>query len=306
MSEVAAPLAASPSEAERRAGFLSAASAYIIWGFLPLYLKLLHTVDVREVLAQRILWAAPSALLAVFLMSGWRLGLREIATAFKPRMIGTLAVSACFIFVNWGLYVYLVLNERVIESALAYFLAPLVAVAVGVLFFGEKIRTPQVVALALALIGVIVQGFALGAPPWMALALCATWSAYAVIRKRAQVPAAVGLLIESLALMPLVLGLLWWASTEAPLSFTSDATLAVLLAIAGPVTAIPLMAFAFGARRVSFTTLGLLQFLAPTLQFSTGLAFGEPFTPLRAASFVLIWLGLAFFAWDTLRRARQA
>ncbi|MCX7359485.1 MAG: EamA family transporter RarD [Alphaproteobacteria bacterium] len=306
MSEAAAPLTSSPSEAERRAGFLSAASAYVIWGFLPLYLKLLHTVDVREVLAQRILWAAPSALLAVFLMSGWRVGLREIATALKPRMIGTLAVSACFIFVNWGLYVYLVLHERIVESALAYFLAPLVAVGVGVLFFGEKIRTPQIVALALALIGVVVQGFALGAPPWMALALCATWSAYAVIRKRAPVPAAVGLLIESLALMPLVVGLLWWASSEAPLSFTSDWSMALLLAIAGPVTAIPLMAFAFGARRVSFTTLGLLQFLAPTLQFSTGLAFGEPFTPLRAASFVLIWLGLAFFAWDTLRRARQA
>lgn len=306
MSEAAAPITESPSEAERRAGFLSAASAYVIWGFLPLYLKLLHTVDVREVLAQRILWAAPSALLAVFLMSGWRPGLREIATALKPRMIGTLAISACFIFVNWGLYVYLVLHERVIESALAYFLAPLVAVGVGVLFFREKISTPQIIALALALVGVVVQGFALGAPPWMALALCATWSAYAVIRKRAPVPAAVGLLIESLALMPLVVGLLWWASTEAPLSFTSDWSMAILLAVAGPVTAIPLMAFAFGARRVSFTTLGLLQFLAPTLQFSTGLAFGEPFTPLRAASFVLIWLGLAFFAWDTLRRARQA
>ena len=306
MSEATAPLTESSSEAERRAGFLSAASAYVVWGFLPLYLKLLHTVDVREVLAQRILWAAPSALLAVFLMSGWRPGLREIATALKPRMIGTLAVSACFIFVNWGLYVYLVLHERVIESALAYFLAPLVAVAVGVLFFGEKIRAPQIVALALALFGVVVQGFALGAPPWMALALCATWSAYAVIRKRAPVPAAVGLLIESLALMPLVVGLLWWASSEAPLSFTSDWSMALLLAIAGPVTAIPLMAFAFGARRVSFTTLGLLQFLAPTLQFATGLAFGESFTPLRAASFVLIWLGLAFFAWDTLRRARQA
>lgn len=304
MTDTTAPLTSSPSESERRAGFIAAASAYVVWGFLPLYLKLLHTVDVREVLAQRILWAAPSALIAVFIMSGWRTGLREIATALKPAMIGTLAISACFIFVNWGIYVYLVLHERVIESALAYFLAPLVAVGVGVLFFSEKITTPQVIALALALVGVVVQGFALGAPPWMALALCATWSAYAVIRKRAPVPAAVGLLIESLALMPLVVGLLWWASSEAPLSFTSDWTMAILLAVAGPVTAIPLMAFAFGARRVSFTTLGLLQFLAPTLQFCTGLAFGESFTPLRAASFVLIWLGLAFFAWDTLRRAR--
>jgi chloramphenicol-sensitive protein RarD len=192
----------------------------------------------------------------------------------------------------------------VIESSLAYFLAPLVSVAVGVLFFREKITSPQLIALVLALIGVVVQGFALGAPPWMALALCATWSVYAVIRKRAPVPAAVGLLIESLALMPLVAGLLYWASSEAPLAFTTDWPTALLLAVAGPITAVPLMAFAFGARRVTFTTLGLLQFLAPTLQFSTGLAFGEPFTPLRAASFVLIWVGLAFFSWDTLRRAR--
>ncbi len=301
----AAPITESASEAERRAGFLAAASAYVVWGFLPLYLKLLHAVDVREVLAQRILWAAPSALIAVFVMSGWRPGLREIATALKPRMIGTLAMSACFIFVNWGIYVYLVLHERVIESSLAYFLAPLVSVAVGVLFFSEKIRSAQLIALALALVGVVVQGFALGAPPWMALALCATWSAYAVIRKRAPVPAAVGLLIESMALAPLAIGLLFWAASEAPLSFTTDWSMALLLAIAGPVTAIPLMAFAFGARRVSFTTLGLLQFLAPTLQFSTGIAFGEAFTPLRALSFVLIWVGLALFSWDTLRRARQ-
>lgn len=299
-----APATESASEAERRVGFIAAASAYVMWGFLPLYLKLLGSVDVREMLAQRILWAAPAAFVAVFIMSGWRSGWREIASALNPRLIGTLALSACFIFVNWGIYVYLVLNERVIESALAYFLAPLVSVGVGVLFFREKVTSPQIVALALALVGVVVQGIALGAPPWMALALCATWSVYAVIRKRVAVPAAVGLLIESLALAPLAIGLLWWAASEAPLSFTTSWSIATLLAIAGPVTAIPLMAFTFGARRVSFTTLGLLQFLAPTLQFSTGLAFGESFTPLRAASFVLIWLGLAFFAWDTLRRAK--
>jgi chloramphenicol-sensitive protein RarD len=192
----------------------------------------------------------------------------------------------------------------VIESALAYFLAPLVSVAVGVLFFRERITSPQIVALALALIGVIVQGFALGAPPWMALALCASWSIYAVIRKQAPVPAAVGMLIETVALAPLCIGLLWWVAQSAPLSFTTSWEHAVLLAVSGPVTALPLMAFAFGARRVSFVTLGLLQFLAPSLQFMTGILFGEPFSFLRGVSFVLIWAGLGFFAWDTLRRAR--
>lgn len=304
MSE-AAPITTSPSEAEQRAGFLAAAAAYVMWGFLPLYLKLLAAVDVREVLAQRILWAAPAAFVAVFVMSGWRPGWREIATAIRPRMLGTLTMSALFIFMNWGLYVYLVLQARVIEASLAYFLAPLVSVAVGVLFFREKISSPQTIALALAFVGIIVQGIAVGAPPWAALALCATWSLYAVIRKRAPVPAAVGLLIESLALAPLAIGLLMWTASDAQLGFTSSWTTAILLAVAGPVTAIPLMAFAFGARRVSFVTLGLLQFLAPSLQFTTGIVFGEPFTLLRGVSFALIWAGLGFFAWDTLRRARS-
>jgi chloramphenicol-sensitive protein RarD len=293
-----------PSDAERRAGFIAAARAYVMWGFLPLYLKLIAFADVREVLGQRILWAAPSALVAVFVMSGWRTGWREISTALRPRMMGTLALSACFIFVNWGIYVWLVMSQRVIESALAYFLAPLVSVAIGVLLFREKITNAQIIALALALVGVVVQGFAVGAPPWMALALCGTWSVYAVIRKRAAVPAATGLLIESVALAPVAAFLLYLAASEAPLAFWDGWEQGLLLAIAGPVTALPLMLFAFGARRVSFVTLGLLQFLAPTLQFMTGIAFGEPFTPLRAASFVLIWAGLAFFSWDTLRRAR--
>jgi chloramphenicol-sensitive protein RarD len=299
-----ATLPVEPSDAERRAGFIAAASAYVIWGFLPLYLKLIAFADVREVLGQRIIWSVPAALAAVFLMNGWRRGLAEIGAALKPRMLGTLLASACFIFVNWGLYVWLVLSERVIESALAYFLAPLVSVAVGVLFFREAITRAQLWALALATAGIIVQGFAIGAPPWMALALCATWSVYAVIRKRAPVPAATGLLIETTALAPVALGLIYLVARENALSFTSSWDRGLLLALAGPVTALPLMAFAFGARRVSFVTLGLLQFLAPSLQFMTGIAFGEPFTPLRAASFVLIWVGLALFSWDTLRRAR--
>jgi chloramphenicol-sensitive protein RarD len=302
MSEAAMPV--QPSDADRRSGFLSAMFAYLFWGFFPLFLSFLRFADVREVLGQRILWSAPAAVVAILLMSGWRVGLREIGAALRPRMLATLALSACFIFVNWGLYVWLVLTERVIESALAYFLAPLVAVAVGVVFFRERISRAQVAALALAGVGIVVQGFALGAPPWMALALCATWSAYAVIRKRAAVPAAVGLLIETIALMPLALALLWWAAQAAPLSFGGGWDHTLLLALSGPATALPLVAFAFGARRVSFVTIGLLQFIAPTLQFMTGLAFGEPFTPLRAASFMLIWLGLALFAWDALRRAK--
>jgi chloramphenicol-sensitive protein RarD len=295
---------ATPAEREQRAGFIAAVCAYALWGFLPLYLKLIAFADAREVLAQRIIWCAPAALVAVFALSGWKRGLAEIAGALKPRMLGTLALSAVFIFLNWWIYVWLVLHARVIEASLAYFLAPLVSVAIGVIFFSERITAAQIAALTLAAIGVVVQGLSLGAPPWMALALCATWSTYAVIRKRAAVPAATGLLVETLVLTPVAAGFLWLVALDAPLAITQSTGNAALLVLAGPITALPLMLFAFGARRVTFTALGLMQYCAPTLQFCLGLAFGEPFTPLRAASFALIWIGLILFSWDSLRRAR--
>jgi chloramphenicol-sensitive protein RarD len=295
---------ATPAEREQRAGFIAAVCAYALWGFLPLYLKLIAFADAREVLAQRIIWCAPAALAAVFALSGWKRGVTEIGGALKPRMLGTLAFSAVFIFLNWWIYVWLVLHARVIEASLAYFLAPLVSVAIGVIFFSERITAAQIAALTLAAIGVVVQGLSLGAPPWMALALCATWSTYAVIRKRAAVPAATGLLVETLVLTPVAAGFLWLVALDAPLAITQSTGNAALLVLAGPITALPLMLFAFGARRVTFTALGLMQYCAPTLQFCLGLAFGEPFTPLRAASFALIWIGLILFSWDSLRRAR--
>lgn len=295
-----------PNDAERRAGLIAVAVAHIMWGFLPLYLKLVQDVDVREVLAQRIIWSIPAALIAVFAFSGVKRGLREIGAAMRPGMLGALTLSALFICANWGAYVWLVMEARVIEASLAYFLSPLIGVAIGVVFFGETLRTSQTLALLLAAVGVIVQGVALGGVPWPTLFLCLTWSLYAVIRKRAPVPAATGLLVETLALAPIAGVLLWWAAQSAPIALGADLNHTLLLMLAGPITAIPLMAFAFGARRVSFVALGLLQFLTPTLQFSIGIAFGEPFTLLRAVSFTLIWAGLGLFAWDTWKRAHNA
>lgn len=304
MTDTPSPSPPIVARSERRTGLIATASAYALWGFLPLYLQLISFADVREVLAQRILWCIPAALGAVFLTSGWAGGWRDLQNAFKPRMLLTLLASACFIFMNWGLYVWLVLHQRVIESALAYFLTPLVSIVVGTLFFNERITAAQSAALGIAAAGVVTQGFALGAPPWMALALCATWSVYVVIRKNTAVTSATGLFVESGVLAPVAAGLLISTIADGALAFDDGAPRALLLAIAGPVTALPLILFAFGARRVSFVAIGLLQFLAPSIQFAIGLIAGEPFTPLRALSFALIWAGLAIFCWDVWRRAR--
>lgn len=302
MTDAAIP--AEPSEAARRTGLFATFGAYVLWGVMPLYLILVKFADMREVLGQRVLWCVPAALAAVFLTAGWAGGWRDLKTAFKPRMLATLFVSAIFIFANWAIYVWLVQHQRVTEAALAYFLSPLVSIAVGTLFFGERITLAQSAALGIATAGVITQGFALGAPPWMSLALCGSWSVYMVIRKQAPVSSATGLFAESTLLTPLAIGLLAWTASSAPLAFTESVSHALMLMLAGPVTAAPLILFAFGARRVTFVAIGLLQFVAPSIQFAIGLMNGEEFTPLRAVSFGLIWAGLAIFCWDTLRRAR--
>lgn len=299
-------MSAPPGELRReeRLGLLAASGAYALWGLLPLYLKLLEHVDAREVLGQRILWCAPAALIALLAMNGLSNAVGELRAALRPRMLGVLCLTALLIFINWAVYVWLVLQARIIEASLAYFLAPLVSVCIGVVFFRESTTRAQIGALALAAAGVVLQGAALGAPPWMALILCATWSGYAALRKLAPVSSATGLFVETVALAPLAAGMLLWVAHDGLLSFNESPDVAALLVIAGPVTALPLVLFTIGARRVSFTALGLMQYFAPTLQFLIGIAFGESFSPLRGASFALIWLGLAVFTWDRLRHAR--
>jgi chloramphenicol-sensitive protein RarD len=284
--------------AELRAGLIAAASAYGIWGFLPLYLKFVGFASPWEVLAQRILWSIPFAALGVAVSGGFA---QARAALTQPGVLGALVLSALLVAGNWAVYVWAVSEARVIEASLAYFITPLVNVTFGVAFFSERLRRRQIAALALAALGVVVQGVALGGLPWVSLALCITWSLYGLMRKRAPVPAAAGLLAETLILavpaaaaLALMTGRVFGASPGQDL----------LLALSGPATALPLILFAFGARRLPFATLGLLQFIAPSLQFLVGVAFGEPLTPLRIASFVLIWMGLGVFSWDAWRVER--
>ncbi len=299
---IATPAPVRMSE-ETRLGLISAMSAYVMWGFLPIYFKVVGFADPVEILGQRILWCLPAALALMPMMGG----LSQLGTAFKGRTPWALALSSIFILGNWSIFIWAVAHDRVMETALAYFIAPLVNVAVGVGFFGERLSRLQIVALALATLGVVAQGFALGAPPLLSLAICASWSGYALVRKQTNVPSAAGMFVETLWLTPLALGLLIWVSrTQTGLAFDDSAANGVLLALGGPVTAAPLILFALGARRLSFGALGVLQYIAPTLGFFVSLAYGEPFTTLHALSFGLIWSGLAFFTWDAFDRDRRA
>ena len=288
---------------EARTGFIAATAAYGIWGFLPIYLKLVGFANPWEILGSRILWSIPACIVGVMLMGGFA---ETRKAAAQPGVMPALALSSVFIAGNWAIYVWAVANNHVIESSLAYFLTPLVNVTFGVTLFGERVTKFQGAALALAALGIVAQAVALGAFPWVAVALCASWSCYGLVRKQAPVPAAGGLLIETLILtIPSALGLWWLSTRKAGLAFDDSTSHAVLLALSGLATALPLILFSFGARRLRFSTLGMLQFIAPTAQFFIGVAYGEELTPLRIASFALIWAGLIVFTWDAVSRERR-
>ncbi|RZL06050.1 MAG: EamA family transporter RarD, partial [Rubrivivax sp.] len=206
---------------------------------------------------------------------------------------------------NWSLYVVAVTNHATLEASLGYYINPLLNMVVGLWLFREKIDRWGWVAIGLAAVGVLIQALALGRPPWIALALAFSFGAYGVIRKRVAVEALPGLFVECLLLLPLGLAyVLWLHGTGADHAFSNPAGFAWAL-VNGPATVLPLALFAWSARRLPLSTIGFIQFLAPTLQFCVGVATGEPLTELRILSFAFIWLGAAVFLWAAWRRSRS-
>lgn len=287
---------------ETRAGFLAALSAYLAWGVMPLYLRLLMTLPVFELLAWRILFTVPAALLGVLVLRETKKAIEALA---KARVWGALAISSALIGVNWGVYVWAVFNDHILQASLGYFLNPLVNVALGVLVLKERLTRLQGAAVALAAAGVTVQAAGLGELPWVTLTLGISFGLYGLVRKLAPVPAAAGLLAESAILSPAsIIGLAVMASAGNGLALAgAELPLQLMVAGAGVVTAIPLILFAFGARRLTLATVGLLQYIAPSIQFAIGILQGEPFTAVHAVSFGLIWGGLALFSFEALRSA---
>jgi chloramphenicol-sensitive protein RarD len=293
------------SAAQARSGALSAALCYLIWGLVPLYWKQLVGIDPLELIAHRHVWSL--ALLTGLLVLQGRLGeLRAVLRS--PRSVGTHLLSATLLTLNWLIYVWGVNTGHVIETSLGYFLVPLVNVAAGRFVLHEHLRRAQWIAIGLAAGGVVWMIVQLGRPPWIALALAATWGGYSLMRKRSPLGAIAGLATETLLLAPLALGFLAWQHFRGT-GALGQATLGTqgLILCSGVVTAIPLLLFAYGARRIRLSTLGLLQYLAPSVQLALGIwLYREPFSSARMLSFSLIWAALALYTADNLIASRRA
>jgi chloramphenicol-sensitive protein RarD len=291
------------AEADATRGFFAALSAFTIWGLIPLYLRPLAQIDALQIMTNRALWCCLFCL-------GW-LGVRgelhHVRTALaNTRTRNTLAVTALCASTNWLLYVWAVTHGHVVEGSLGYFINPLVNVLLGVLVLGERLNRVQTAAVALAGIGVAYITWAAGRPPWIALTLAGTFGLYGLLRKVVSVDALAGLAAETTLIAPFVAGYLVYAELTgiAALFHVSPAITALLFA-GGVVTAVPLALFSYGARRIPYSTLGILQYVGPTLQLMFGLfLYREPMSPERLAGFSLIWLALALYAGDGIARRR--
>ncbi len=289
---------------ESRRGFLIGAAAYLMWGLFPLYWPLLEPAGAVEILAHRIFWSlAVMALLVVLLRRTDRLR----AVMASRRTLAILTAASVVIAINWGTYIWGVNNEHVVEASLGYFITPLVLVLMGVFVLGERLRPLQWAALGLAAAAVIGLTVEYGRPPWVALVLAFSFGSYGLAKKKANTGAVESLTVETLLLTPIALGYLVWLTSQGSSQFANHGlSHAALLASAGLVTAIPLICFGAAATRVSMTTLGLLQYLAPTIQFGLGVAlFHEPMPALRWLGFSLVWVALAIFTAESVNHRRR-
>lgn len=295
---------ASSTKAETRGAF-AAAVCYLIWGLVPLYWKQLAGINALELIAHRHLWSLVFVLGVVVLQG--RFG--EATRALRgTRAITVNFVSATLLTGNWLVYVWGVNNGHVVEASLGYFLVPLVNVASGRFLLHEHLRRAQWIAITCAAVGVAVLVYQLGKPPWIALALAATWGGYSLMRKKSPLAPLAGLTVETLLLAPFAAGfLLWRQHTGEGALGNVDAWRTALVLSAGVVTAVPLLLFAYGAQRIRLSTLGLLQYLTPSVQFALGVwVYHEPFPKERIACFGFIWGGLVLYTVDSILAQRRS
>lgn len=282
-------------------GVIFGASAYITWGIIPIFWKFLDHVGAVEIVAHRIVWTLIFALAA---LAAWDKLPKLWAAMRNPKALAALTASAVLIAMNWGLFIWAVTADRIIDTSLGYYINPLVSFVLGVVWLGERLTKLQMVAIGLATLGVVNQTVALGYLPWISLVLAVSFGLYGLIRKTVAVESLEGLTVEAFILAPISLAYVAYmmASDQGAfmhLSVTTD----LLLIMAGPLTAIPLLLFAAGARLVRLSTMGFLQYLAPSISLVLAVfLYGEEFTQAHAVTFALIWSALALVSWEALRR----
>ena len=290
-------------QTDSRAGLVSGMAAYFMWGLFPIYFVVTKAIPAPEILAHRILWSIPFGLLILV----FRKQIGETVRAIKSRRtLGLLALASISLAANWGVYIYAIQSDQIFQASLGYYINPLLYVLVAVLFFGEKLSSLKTMAIALACAGVLVLTFYGGQFPAISLFLAVSFTIYGVLRKLIDIGAMPGLFIEVLVLTLPALAYFGWLIHSDQLIFGTSTRLNILMILAGPITVLPLLAFAFAARRIRLSTLGILQFIGPTMQFLCGVYFGEPFTTAHAICFALIWVGVTVFAYDGYRnRSRK-
>lgn len=289
---------------EQRKGFIYGFAAYLMWGLFPLYWRLLDRSSAIELLAHRVIW---SLLTIVALVAVLRKFGQVKALIRQPRKRWALMGAALLISVNWGTYIWGVINGHVVETSLGYFITPLFAVFLGVVVLKERLRPAQWVALAIAFIAVLGLAIENGRPPWIAILLTFSWGFYGLVKKKADAGAIEGMAVESATVVPLAIAAIVVLGLQGQSTVTQDGTgYFVLVLLTGPLTAVPLLFFGAAATRTSLTTLGLLNYIAPILQFICGVVlFHEHMSPMRWAGFALVWLALVIFTFDGMRRRRQ-
>ncbi|WP_319543394.1 EamA family transporter RarD [uncultured Pseudodesulfovibrio sp.] len=289
---------------QRTYGFFAALTAFLMWGLLPIYWKSLIVVNPFEILCHRIIWSLVFIAIILTILKGWK---ETFASMRSPRDIGILILSSLMIGGNWLLYIWAVNTNHVLETSLGYYINPLVTMLLGFIFYRERMKPLQIVAIGLATLGVINSIFSYGELPWISLTLAISFAFYGLLRKVASVESLPGLFLETMVLAPLALGYLVKLQLNGTSAlFTVSPTIDLLLIGAGAATATPLIGFAFGARRLRLSTLGILQYVAPSIAFLLGVfVYKEPFTASHLVTFALIWSGLAVYTGESIWTLRQ-
>ena len=292
---------------ERTRGTLFAAVAYVLWGVIPLYFLLLAPMAADEIVGWRVLFSLVLCLILVTVTRGWT---RLFSLLRKPRVVALTAVAGVIIYANWYLFTVAATGGAVLEASLGYFITPIVSVALGVVFFAERLRPLQWIAFALSALAVVVLSVLYGVVPWMALAMAITFGLYGFVKKligsREQVDAISGLTLETALVVPIAVAQLIIIAATRGLQFgTLGAANTTLVAFAGFATAVPLLLFAAGTQRVPLVVLGMLQFIEPMIQFATGALLGEPMPPERLLGFGIVWIAIVLLVIDSLRAVRS-